>query len=465
SQLLAGGPRAVFQNALEWAKLASKHDFLNCIEAYQTTINLLPQFIWLGATTRQRYQDLSTAENLAVSAACAAILASEYMLALKWLEHARCVVWNQSLMLRSPLDQLHSSHPALATRLQTVASQIHSASSENQSIGHRAVLSNSMTPEQAGQQRCRLAKEYQELLAQARQLPKFENFLRPMTAENLTSAAGNGPVVVINCHTDRCNALLILPGNTDITHIPLTDFTEEKARTSRIQLEKSLRLRERGVKPLWQPQYKDHTESVLATLWTHIVKPVLDALGYINDPPKDSLPHITWCPTGALSFLPLHAAGDYSQPQERVFNYAISSYTPTVTALITSTPTTLGTNCRVLAIGQSATPGHGTLPGTVKELASIESHMQGKAEYSQLVDYQATTRAALDAMEQHDWVHLACHAHQNVADPTKSGFFLHNGTLDLASINQRSFRNKGLAFLSACQTATGDEKLPDEAIH
>ncbi|CCO38153.1 hypothetical protein BN14_12318 [Rhizoctonia solani AG-1 IB] len=37
--------------------------------------------------------------------------------------------------------------------------------------------------------------------------------------------------------------------------------------------------------------------------------------------------------------------------------------------------------------------------------------------------------------------------------------------LDLVAINRRSFRNKGLAFLSACQTATGDEKLPDEAIH
>ncbi|KAL5641639.1 hypothetical protein ACGC1H_001946 [Rhizoctonia solani] len=68
-------------------------------------------------------------------------------------------------------------------------------------------------------------------------------------------------------------------------------------------------------------------------------------------------------------------------------------------------------------------------------------------------------------MEHHDWVHLACHANQNVEDPTKSGFYLHDGTLDLAAITRRSFRNKGLAFLSACQTATGDEKLPDEAVH
>ncbi|CEL63530.1 hypothetical protein RSOLAG1IB_12685 [Rhizoctonia solani AG-1 IB] len=68
-------------------------------------------------------------------------------------------------------------------------------------------------------------------------------------------------------------------------------------------------------------------------------------------------------------------------------------------------------------------------------------------------------------MEHHDWVHLAGHAHQDTQDPTQSGFFLHDGSLDLASINRRSLTSKGLAFLSACQTATGDEVLPDEAIH
>ncbi|CAE6460116.1 unnamed protein product, partial [Rhizoctonia solani] len=200
-------------------------------------------------------------------------------------------------------------------------------------------------------------------------------------------------------------------------------------------------------------------------LWYDVVKPILDHLGYLNRPSTGELPHITWCPTGAVSFLPLHAAGDYDQPGSRVFDHVISSYTPTLAALLTSTPTVLDRGPQVLAIGQAATPGHSPLPGTTRELEHVKAHIQDRALYSEFEGDQATTTAVLDAMEQHEWVHLACHAHQNVSDPTKSGFFLHDGTLDLAAINRRSFKNKGLAFLSACQTAAGDEKLPDEAIH
>ncbi|KAF8761071.1 TPR-like protein [Rhizoctonia solani] len=93
------------------------------------------------------------------------------------------------------------------------------------------------------------------------------------------------------------------------------------------------------------------------------------------------------------------------------------------------------------------------------------AHSQSRAEYLQLVDSEATTTAILDAMEQHDRVHLACHAHRSDVNPTHGVFFLHDGVLNLTAINQRLFRHKGLAFLSACQTATGNERLPDEAVH
>ncbi|CAE6515692.1 unnamed protein product [Rhizoctonia solani] len=466
SQDLTGTPQDRFHHALRWAGVASKRIICILIEPYQTAIDLLPQFIWLGATASQRYQDLLVAKNLAKNACFEAILCSNHSLALEWLEHARCVVWNQSLMLRSPLDQLHSSYPDLTTQLRSVATQLDSSSFEPRPT--LAVLSNLTTTEQAGQQRRRLAAEYQSLLARIRQLPGFETFLQPSKVSELMGAVRDGPIVVINCHAHQCDALFIVPGNNEVGHLVLPDFTEEKVRQARSELEGSLRhmgLRQRGVRVRPQPGFEDGIESVLRIVWNDIVKPVLDYLGYIVDTPKQPLPHITWCPTGPLSFLPLHTAGDYSQPQPRIYNYAISSYIPTLSALLVSTPRAPTQDCRILAIGQANTPNFKPLPGTNKELAHVKAQTHNEAQYSQLIGDQATTTAVLDAMGQHDWVHLACHANQNVKDPTKSGFHLHDGTLDLSAISQRSFKNKGLAFLSACQTATGDENLPDEAIH
>ncbi|KAL5640097.1 hypothetical protein ACGC1H_007404 [Rhizoctonia solani] len=470
SQDFTGVSREKFQYAYYWAKVAITFSLslLNPIEAYQTAIDLLPQFIWLGATTSQRYQDLSLTENLAINACFAAIQSSNYPLALEWLEHARCVVWNQSLMLRSPLDKLHSSYPDLATQIECVANQLDSSSSETQPI--MAAPSDSITADQAGQRRRRLAIKYNRLLAQIRQLPGFETFLEPTKASVLMHAVqGTGrSAVVINCHEEWCDALFIIPGNKEIGHLALPSFTEDKARQARSVLEASLKqkgLRQRGVRLRRPSGYEDGIGSVLEILWRDIVKPVLDHLGYMNVVPRERLPHITWCLTGPLSFLPLHAAGDYTQPQSRIFDYAVSSYIPTLSALLSNSPSSLNRPCRMLAVGLATTPGHNPLPGTIKELTHVKAHSFNKTEYSQLTDSQATTTAVLDAMEHHDWVHLACHAHQNVKDPTKSGFYLHNGTLDYSTINRRSFKNKGLAFLSACQTATGDEKLPDEVIH
>ncbi|KAF8741884.1 TPR-like protein, partial [Rhizoctonia solani] len=461
SKLSSAAPRDVFDNARRWANLAFEHPYLNPLEALREAMDLLPHFIWLGATTAQRYHDLVLIENLAVRASATAIRSSKCATGLEWLEHGRCIVWNQSLVLRSPLDNLEASHPVLAAQLHAVSAQLHHANSGSPPLE---------SVDDAPKHRHRLAKEYSHLLAQARSFPGFEDFLQPTKATGLMRVARHGPVVVINCHQNDCDALVIVPGQDHIGHVSLPNYTQYKAQHGWSEIEQLLcnkSLRERGFRPKGGPVREPDPDigSVLADLWNGLVKPVLEHLGYLADHTTDPLPHITWCPTGALSFLPLHAAGDYDQPRSRVFDYVVSSYTPTLTALLASAPTVENRAPRVLAVGQMATSGYSQLPGTARELASIKTHTQDRAEYSQLTGSKATAKAVLDAMEEHDWVHLACHAHQNVTDPTKSGFFLHGGRLDLAAINQRSFRNKGLAFLSACQTATGDEKLPDEAIH
>lgn len=74
----------------------------------------------------------------------------------------------------------------------------------------------------------------------------------------------------------------------------------------------------------------------------------------------------------------------------------------------------------------------------------------------------AAVRAAVD---QHPWVHLACHGSQHPGDATQSAFHLHDGDFSLSDLMQTAVDNAELAFLSACQTATGDAKNPEESVH
>lgn len=64
-----------------------------------------------------------------------------------------------------------------------------------------------------------------------------------------------------------------------------------------------------------------------------------------------------------------------------------------------------------------------------------------------------------------NWIHLACHGTQDIEHPTKSAFILADGHLELAEIIKHPLPNAQFAFLSACQTATGDAKLAEEAVH
>ncbi|CUA73165.1 Putative protein tag-278 [Caenorhabditis elegans] [Rhizoctonia solani] len=471
-----GPPREKLKSARQWAYHARENDMIEHLDAYQVAMDLIPQVIWLGTTIDKRYSDVEKLSTLAAEASSAAIAARNYEKALEWLEQGRSIVMNQVLMLRSPLDRLRSIDSSLAERLEKVAQDLHQTSSRIQN-------SSSLSPirlepmmgfvtERASQRHHQLAKEYDELVSQVRQLPGFESFLKPKKATELISAADTGPIVIVNSYDCfHCDALIVRPGVPTITHLELSSFTCQKASELDDLVKKSLTqagARDRGAqrRPTSSTETSD-LEQVLAILWEDIVKPVLDALDYKPNPPGSELPHITWYATGDLSSLPLHAAGIYTEPDSCVSDYAISSYVPSITALLSSrsNSTAPAIHQSILAIGQEATPGHTRLPGTMQEITHIKEHAGKSIICAQIDDENATTSAALDAMERHDWVHLACHAHQSVGDPTKSGFFLHDGTLDLASIMRRSFKNKGLAFLSACQTAMGDENLPDETVH
>ncbi|KAG8697703.1 hypothetical protein FRC09_007691, partial [Ceratobasidium sp. 395] len=452
-----------FQAACTWALLSADYSSSSQLDAYGQAISLLPQVVWLGKPTEGQYKSVASIDSIALESALAAIGMKKYDLALEWLEEGRSIVWNQMLQLRTPLDHLSSINKPLAEELRLVSLELESTSSTNNSC--LTLDPDHSTLEQAAQRQRRLAEKREYLVEQARLLPGMHDFLRPKAASNLLAATRTGAVVLVIVHPDRCCALVAPPNATDIRFVSLDDFTFEKANNARAQLLRSLHSQGRAVRKVTYHSPVEYTmEVMLKMLWTDVARPVLDVLGYTRQVGHvDNLPHITWCATGPLSFLPLHAAGDYAQDGCSLLDYAVSSYTPTLQALLAKTLESPATP-KILAIGQSHTTGLSPLPGTTTELNNIGVNA-AYMHITRLEDDKATVSTALTALDDHNWAHFACHASQNTANPSSSAFYLHDGPLNLAHISHKQLPNADLAFLSACQTAAGDVELSEESLH
>ena len=180
-----------------------------------------------------------------------------------------------------------------------------------------------------------------------------------------------------------------------------------------------------------------------------------------------------WCPTGPFAFLPIHAAGRYETDIDYASQYFISSYTPTVDPLLVDDHPESTNPFSMLAVVQSMTPGvqkmdHGSLPplpSTETELRNIRKHVPPK---SLVVLGVSGAAASVEIIESHmpnsSIVHFACHGTQSQTNPLESGLCVDDGALTIARIIKQPLPNGSLAFLSACQTAMGVKKQPDEAI-
>lgn len=76
-----------------------------------------------------------------------------------------------------------------------------------------------------------------------------------------------------------------------------------------------------------------------------------------------------------------------------------------------------------------------------------------------LEDDQATVANILKAIPNCSALHLACHAYQDLVNPLSSAFLVHGERLYLSRLIQESLSKGELAFLSACQTARGENFL------
>jgi CHAT domain-containing protein len=142
----------------------------------------------------------------------------------------------------------------------------------------------------------------------------------------------------------------------------------------------------------------------------------------------------------------------------------ISSYIPTLSALLESPNHKTDSPFKLLSIIQPSAPGVASIPNTNQELECIERRLGGR-EHVVLNGHKGTKSRVMKAMLSSNWVHLACHGTQRQDEPTKSGLILEDGHLTLEEIIKLDLPKAEFAFLSACQTMTGEETLSDEAVH
>ncbi|KAJ6463666.1 CHAT domain-containing protein [Mycena vitilis] len=206
---------------------------------------------------------------------------------------------------------------------------------------------------------------------------------------------------------------------------------------------------------------------VLSLLWDWMVCPIFEVLQLKR---SSSPPRLWWCPTGPFTFLPIHAAGIYRAGETNsASDYVISSYTPTITALL-DPPSVNGTLFKMTAVIQERVPNLPPLPGAREELERITARVPSEWLTSLGDRTPVTVETALDHLGQSSLVHFACHGVQDTEQPLDSGLVLHDGRLKVSQLMRRRNMhdmNKpmSLAFLSACETAKGDETVPDEAMH
>ncbi|KAG8733767.1 hypothetical protein FRC10_012146, partial [Ceratobasidium sp. 414] len=346
AQLATGPLSARFRAAWAWAK-ALRVDSTVSLVAYRYALGLVPGYVWIGKIVKQRYQQIKYISHLAIEAVSLAIEWEEYETALEFLEMGRSIVWHQTLQLRTPVDELRETDSLLACRIEEVARDLENAGAAEGTC--KSMLAQSwFSVEESVQTQHRLAEEWDRLVSQACMIPGFHNFLAPKTMGDLVKATGLGAVVVVDVFWgNHCDALALLPDGKPITRINLPSFSDRKASELLLRLNvclKSVGVRRRGERhPIYQVENASESmETILATLWLDLVKPVLAALKYLDVQDSEILPRVTWCATGALAFLPIHAAGCYNDGSlDQVYNYVVSSYTPSLQALIpqaTKTP-------------------------------------------------------------------------------------------------------------------------------
>ncbi|GES61376.1 TPR-domain-containing protein [Aspergillus terreus] len=421
------------------ASLASQLSWAEAATILQEAVELLPRVSPRPLSDDDKQQMLRQFAGLASAAAAVTLNAKrDADHALRLLELGRGVINGLLVEIRSDISDLRKAHSHLAQDFEYL----------------RGVLDSSGDQKKNYDQRRELNVKFDELIQVIRSQPGFEGFLKPLTVDEMKTAADRGPIIVVNVSRYRCDAFLVEPSQIRVLELPKLSFEELHTRAGQLKT--------------------DHLPA-LAWLWDTVANPVLDFLGYKHPPPPGvEWPQVWWIPTGAMGLLPLHAAGIHDKGSgETVLDRVISSYNTSLKSLLYTRrqdlPIASGKSNQALLLAMPETPRQSPLPFANEEITLLRGLCQPL--HLQPVEPPQCRNEVLQRLKTCKIFHFAGHGQYNPSEPSKSALLLsdwESNPLTVADLRSSRLQDASpfLAYLSACSTgANRAVDLVDESIH
>jgi hypothetical protein len=308
------------------------------------TLGLLPLIVWRGLDSELRLTRLEKqSEGLACEAASCAIELGKFEKAVEFLELGRSLFWGQATELRTDTIKLQQQNTTFADRLEQLGKTL-----DQRSFGEIISPMAGTSPIYEVEHVHRLAEQWDEVVHEIRQIKEFEDFLLPTPYEKLREAAAFGPVIILNVSRFRCDAVVIA-STGPITAVSFPDIKAEYVKNKARDLQTKLNLFSNG--KLHASELDDLTlRPILAWVWQSIGIPLMPHIEHAIASSNASHHHVWWCPTGHLTFLPIHAAGLY-ESEIGMANFIISSYTMNLTSLYRARRKSLREDFRFAVVG------------------------------------------------------------------------------------------------------------------
>ena len=453
-----------FYISFDWTQLARSSGHPSTFDAYETAISLMQQSLSFVPTLEiQHYRLVAVRdkyEKLPLDCASYLVQIGQLTQAIEALEQGRGLLWSEMRGLRTSIHQLRAANLPLAEKFAVVNRDLEALTISDSPVvwmqdsrvgGHEA-----MDPvgRLVVKQR-KLVEERDRLIYQIRAQPGFDTFLITPSFDTLRSAAAGGPVIIINHSEWRSDIIILLHGSPP-SLIPTSDDFYGRVKGLH---DKLLAARKKGLDSF---EYEDALEEVLKHLYDLVGQPVLQRLRELKISEQS---RVWWCPTSVFCSLPLHAMGPIPSDGTTKLYFSdiyISSYTPTLSALIESrkpSRQSLDTPSMLLVVQPD-----GEMPSSLQEMHIVQTvcplveTLDGK---------MATPIATLDHLRKHQFAHISCHGVLETGKPFDAFFELYEGAhLTLLDIVRSLLPSAEFAFLSACHTAEiTEESIANEGLH